>query len=145
MVAMTPDIDLAIRRLVWLGCPAETCCAKLFCGRACTHNLSLFQGALSISLPRLAAAQEFLYLVLLTCWMDGDKWACKSPIQVLEIFAGKGRISRMASWLGLEVRAVDITYMKPRRRTSRHQRRKRRPRSPMDFCGEAGFMFFGLY
>ena len=47
----------------------------------------------------------------------------------------------MASFLGLEVRAVDIDYDKPRSKRSKHSRRKQR--SAMDFCGEAGFVFFG--
>ena len=45
MAAMTPDLDLAIRRLAWLGCPVETCCARLFGGTACTPNLFLLPGA----------------------------------------------------------------------------------------------------
>lgn len=89
-----------------------------------------------------SAAKDFVYLILLITWMDTRKFVCKSPLNLVEIFSGKGRISKMAAWLGLEVRAVDITYCRPWRKRSKWN--KRRQRSPMDLCGEAGFTFHGL-
>lgn len=78
---------------------------------------------------------------MLVYWMDLDKWACAEPLQVFEIFSGKARVSRMASWMGLVTRAMDIQYDKPRSKISRHSGEKQR--SSMDVCGEAGFVFSG--
>ena len=57
---------------------------------------------------------------------------------MLEICSGKARVSRMASWLGLEVRAVDIAYDEPPPKVSTHSGRPQR--SSMDINGEAGFV-----
>ena len=85
--------------------------------------------------------QEFIYLILLTTWLEGERWMGQKPIQVLELFSGKARVSKMASYMGLEARAVDIDYDRSGRKTSKHSGRKQR--SSMDFCGEAGFVSFG--
>ena len=80
--------------------------------------------------------------MVLVCWMDGDKWLCNSPLQILEIFSGRARVSTMASWVGLSVRSVDIEYDKPLRKKSQHSGQQQR--SSMDFCGEAGFVLSGF-
>ena len=132
MMLFTPELDLAIRRLVLLGCPLETLAQLVF--------------EVILPIKTFAAwttfAQDFVYLILLTTWIDGGKWARQiQPLQVLELFSGKARVSKMASWLGYSVRAIDIVYCKPRRKISKHS--KRRQRSSMDICGEAGIVFHG--
>lgn len=74
--------------------------------------------------------------------MDGDKWASRAPLQFLEIFAGKAKVSKMANVLGLETRAVDINYDQPRFVKSTHNQRNKR--SAMDINGEAGFVSTGI-
>lgn len=70
--------------------------------------------------------------------MDSGSWTSKEPLDVLEFFSGKARISKMASWLGLEVRSIDILYDETPKVRSKHSGKEQR--SAMDINGEAGFV-----
>ena len=57
---------------------------------------------------------------------------------MIEFFSGKARVSKMASWLGLAVRSIDILYDETPKVRSKFSGTEQR--SAMDICGEAGFV-----
>ena len=77
-------------------------------------------------------AQVIILLVLLTWWQDFPK--DEDPYQVLEFFAGVGRIAALAKFASFKSGAVDIEYGKGRRKRSR---------PPMDMNSNAGLLFLG--
>lgn len=82
-------------------------------------------------------------MVILVSFLSVPLWDQESNrmLDVVELFAGVARISRLASWAGLRARAYDITYT-PVRHPQKLKRGKFR-RSPMDLNGAAGFAFLG--
>ena len=62
-------------------------------------------------------------------------------LDLVELFAGRARVSRLASWAGLKSKAYDINYC-PVRRPHKIKRGKLR-RSPMDLNGAAGLVLLG--
>lgn len=83
-------------------------------------------------------SQEFILVVLLVSFLDVPGWSTWSEngLEVIDLFAGKARISRLASWLGYKSRAFDLAYH-PVRYPQRRKRGKL-PRSCMDINGSAG-------
>lgn len=138
----TPEqINLALRRLIVLGCPMDAC-LRLRNPNQSKHFKTKIPPAIQIDLCTGAVHEEFIYLVLLTCWLDGQLRPQPKTLDVLEIFSGKARVSKMASWIGLEVRSIDINYDKPPKKESAHSGKQQR--SAMDICGEAGFVLPGF-
>jgi len=82
-------------------------------------------------------------VVILVAFLDVPLWESNQDLDVVELFAGVARISRLASWSGLRARAYDITYT-PVRHPQKIKRGKFR-RSPMDLNGAAGFAFLGFF
>lgn len=73
-------------------------------------------------------------LILLVWWLDLPK--CDAgPYQVLEYFAGVGRIAAIGTFTGLTSAALDISY-------GEHlgKRMGKRKRSPMDLNSDAGLV-----
>ena len=56
---------------------------------------------------------------------------------MVEMFAGVGRIAKLASWVGYRSRAVDVTYHPPK--SPLKPKRGKFPRARMDINGAAGF------
>lgn len=83
-------------------------------------------------------------LIILINFLEVPEWgnSCNRDLQVVELFAGVARISRLAAWLGLKSRAYDLTYLPIR--NPYKQKRGKRCRSPMDLNGSAGFACLGL-
>ena len=77
-------------------------------------------------------AQVIIFLVLLTWWQDFPK--DEDPYQVLEFYAGVGRIAALSKFVSFKSGAVDIEYGKGRRKKSR---------PPMDMNSNAGLLFLG--
>jgi hypothetical protein len=62
-------------------------------------------------------------------------------LDVIDLFAGRARIAKLASWVGLRSRAYDINFC-PVRHPMKLKRGKMR-RSPMDLNGAAGLVLLG--
>lgn len=84
-------------------------------------------------------------LVVLINYLNIPSWgddAWSGNLHVVELFAGVGRIAKLASWLGLNARAYDIAYTpiwKPKRKRGQLRRK------PMDLNGAAGFVCLCYY
>ncbi len=77
-----------------------------------------------------------MLLILATSWLDLPSPGQKE-IQILELFAGQARLSRLGKSLGLAVAAHDLGF-DVSAKTSPTKR------SAMDINGNGGFTFFGL-
>ena len=73
--------------------------------------------------------------------MNAGPYECPKPLDLIELFSGKARVSKMGALFGIQVRSVDIDYDTPKKKKSKHSKRKQR--SAMDINGEAGFTFPG--
>ena len=62
-----------------------------------------------------------------------------SQLDLVEFFAGRARVSRLAAWVGYKVRAYDIDFQTCNR--PGEFKRGRLRRSAMDLNGAAGFAF----
>ena len=80
----------------------------------------------------LTIAQVIILLVLLTWWQDFPK--DEAPYQVLEFYAGVGRIAALSKFASFKAGAVDLEYGKGCRKRSR---------PPMDMNSNAGLLFLG--
>jgi len=78
-------------------------------------------------------------LILATSWLELPS-PCEKEIQILELFAGQARLSRLGKSLGLSVAAHEIDFdVSAKTRSKKHKKR-----SAMDINGNGGFAFFGL-
>ena len=77
------------------------------------------------------------------CFFSFPEWRQDQQMDVVELYAGKARISKLASWCGWSSRALDVDYHPPRLAGS-GKNQGRSQRSCMDMCGEAGYLFFGV-
>lgn len=74
-----------------------------------------------------------IFLVLLVWWLDIPK-NYDAPYQVIEYFAGVGRIAKLAQHVGYKAARVDIEY-------SKAVGQRLRKRSPMDLNSDAGLVY----
>ena len=72
-------------------------------------------------------------LLLMISWMHHPLWEYNSRLDVVELFAGQARISKLCSWLGWRCRAHDLSYHQTGPVKQGCQRR-----SCMDVNGAAG-------
>ena len=110
---------------------------------------------LNITLPRrtnhtyrneyspLSDHQDFILLVVLTFYLSYNK-----PVRhgfewdILDMFAGTARISKLGRARGYSCAAYDVAYHKgSKRKTSKHSRKPQT--SAMDILSDAGFSFLG--
>jgi hypothetical protein len=78
-------------------------------------------------------------IVCLVCFLNVPGWGSENDgLDLVEFFAGRARLSRLASWVGYKVRSYDINYEKVMG-DAEFKRGKVR-RSPMDLNGAAGFV-----
>lgn len=83
-----------------------------------------------------------MLLVMLTAWLKSDPtWpGVGIGLDLVEYFAGKARITKLALRRGYKARAVDIEYTKPKPpRIDSYDK----PRGSMDINGSAGYVFLG--
>ena len=80
---------------------------------------------------RDGSTKVVVLLVLLVWWLDIPK---HHDYQVVEYFAGVGRIAALAKLCGFTTAAVDIDY-------SRELGKRMGRRAPMDLNGNAGLVF----
>ena len=78
-------------------------------------------------------SEEVLFLILLVWWLPVSQ---HDGTQVIEFFAGVGRISEMAALMGYKSKSYDIDY-------TAEWAKKKHKRSPMDLNSNAGFTFLG--
>ena len=81
------------------------------------------------------SAKVVVLLVLLVWWLDIPKHH-DAPYQVIEYFAGVGRIAALAKLCGFTTAAVDIDY-------SREWGKRMGRRPPMDLNGNAATSLIG--
>ena len=73
-------------------------------------------------------------------WVEpGLGFEFPKSVEVVEFFAGKGRIASMAHLMGYEARAADLLYDSPPTGESTHSGLPKR--SCFDMCGEAGLVY----
>ena len=90
----------------------------------------------------VAAAEEFVYLILLASWIsEGVEWEVVEPLDLIEYFAGVSRICRLATWNNYQARGFELKYDKPPYGCAQHSGMQHR--SCYDFNGEAGFLLSG--
>lgn len=90
--------------------------------------------------PRLSHAKDFILVVLLCGWLVQGPLAGSQKWELIEFFSGKGRISRLASKVGLPTASLEILLDKDDPRKGNRKRNQHFPqRSHMDFCGHVGF------
>ena len=77
-----------------------------------------------------------MLLILLVWWLDLPKCDAE-PYQVLEYFAGVGRIAAIAKLTGLQSAALDIAYGE---HLGKRMVMGKRKRSPMDLNSDAGLV-----
>lgn len=82
----------------------------------------------------MSVAEVFLVLFLAVSWLDLPPPARK--LQILELFAGRARITRLAKAIGLGAAAHDIHFDKC-------ATGGQRPSSAMDILRPSGFLFLG--
>ncbi len=95
------EIELVIRRLICLGCP------RVFCQQ---HECDFVEIEVATNSPLtflgFFITEGFVLLVLMTSWLtslDRDE----RPLEILELFAGQARITRLAKQLGIPAEAHD--------------------------------------
>ena len=81
----------------------------------------------------MSTSQVIVFLVLLISWMEDPEVVNKKNIQVIEFFAGVGRIAQISEHMGYQSVAHDLEYGKGiAKRTGK--------RNSMDLNSNAGFV-----
>jgi hypothetical protein len=94
--------------------------------------------------PVFTGAQVWILLILLASWIRlPEDCDIQSGYQVIELFAGKKRISKLAKSIGLVTCAHDIMYDK--NFTPKKTKGVLPTKSCMDINEPAGFLFLGYY
>lgn len=90
-----------------------------------------------------AASKDFISVVILVSFLTVPIWNqdVVDQLDVIDLFAGRAQIAKLASWVGLRSRAYDINFC-PVRHPMKLKRGKMR-RSPMDLNGAAGLVLLG--
>lgn len=111
----------------------QTCCNKRM------PNLKLF-----------GVIQAFILIVMLLVWQDFFDLNKSAEYDVLEFFAGVGRIAKLGSKYGYKTGAYDIGYDLPQEgpSTRSSKKRKKLPNMPkasaMDLTSDTGFVLLVL-
>ena len=82
-------------------------------------------------------------MVILATFLSVPQWDAEynGNLDLCEFFAGKARVSKLASWVGYRVRAYDINFEPPT--NPGEFKPGKLPRSPMDLNGNAGMVTLG--
>lgn len=83
---------------------------------------------------RTGLAKVVVFLVLLVWWMDIPHSSINQEYQVLEFFAGVGRIASLAKLAGFHAVPIDLSY-------GEEIGRQMGKRSPMDLNSNSGMVF----
>ena len=82
--------------------------------------------------------QEFFLCVLLTTWVSFVDLNPRQPYELLEVFAGRAMIARLASHWGHRAAAIDLDFDRARCPLRRARLDKR---SPFDLNSASGLAF----
>ena len=145
---MTPaQFERFLKRLIRLGIPKEASPApsipqllrppwmEFLIHQRCVNRklcMHLLRSILYISIARAALAEVVLLLILLVHWLDLPPQA--DAYEVLELFAGVGRIAALSKYAGYKSAAVDLDY-------SKETWERQGKRSPMDINSDSGLVF----
>lgn len=150
------QLDLVVRRLILFGAPKD---AKLnrkmvfVFTSMLIRNLGLINWILHPSTCTLAI-KAFVLIVLLLSWQSFFDLSSSAEYQVIEYYAGVGRIARLSASYGLKAAAYDIAYDKPditqqwhgsptsRAKVGNLQSKKQ---YAMDLTTSAGFSLLGFF
>ena len=80
---------------------------------------TLSQPRLSSARPHAKPAQAFISIILLVYWLDPKPPFCNETFDVIELYAGRARITRMARAAGFMCVASDQAY-DPSERSALH-------------------------
>lgn len=94
------------------------------------------------SYPDRPTNKDFIYLTLMASWLVGLPWEGSKPFDLLDFYAGRARVSRLANCMGYESRAFDLDYEPAPAGVSIHAGRSKR--SAFD-NGEGGFLLLGYF
>lgn len=88
-----------------------------------------------------SVAQDFVMLSVMCAFLVQGCLQGSETWEVVEFFAGKGRLSRLAAKVGFPVASFELELDNGVRTKKNKKKRQRRfpKRSYMDFNGEAGF------
>ena len=106
------DFDMVIRRLAKLRIPRDF--SLNYYMHACEHvypmmQLDVCDLKLSVAI-RICIIEDFLAVVMMVYWMDPKpSWAYEN-FDIIELYAGRARISRIAKATGLKAIATDKNY-----------------------------------
>lgn len=85
--------------------------------------------------------EDFIYLTLMASWLVVTLPPMTEPYDLIDVFGGFARVSRLGMARGYQCRAFDIGYDDPVPGVSPHSGRGNR--SAFDLNGEAGLLFLG--
>lgn len=108
-------LETVIRRLIFLQCPKAS---------------KVMQFVLLPVKPRL---QAFICTVILCSFFAGPH-PLPEKVDVLELFSGRARISRLAEQCGFVTRCIDVLYDQPQ------NKKAKKKRSCMDIAENSGFL-----
>ena len=139
--AMMPCIDLALRRMASMGVPRES---WLKHGDT-TSALNVFPSISTVVAKKCTPylPKEFLEIIVLVSLLSVPSWdtEANADLDLVEFFAGRARITKLASWCGYRSRGFDVEYIP--RSSPGNFKRGMLNRSPMDLNGSAGFALLG--
>ena len=93
--------------------------------------------------PDCRTTKDFIYLTLMASWLVDLPWEGSKPFDLLDFYAGRARVSRLANSMGYESRAFDLEYEAAPKGVSIHAGRSKR--SAFDINGEGGFLLLGYF
>lgn len=91
---LSERVGLAVRRMLFIGVPKAT---------------GLVSNLTPGSNPPVCF-EDFIRLVLLVAYMEIPGADLNVDLDLVELFAGRARLSRMAGWCGYRARALDIRF-----------------------------------
>ena len=134
---MSPqEIELVIRRLIAVGAPKVI---WLEFNGGITHGCLAFEVTLTSTTLffSLLLHEDFVIMLCFCSWLPFVCWDLPE-YDIIEFFAGRGRIARLAHRAGFRAALYDKKYNKPPLKRSKHSGHKRR--SYMDINSESGFL-----
>ena len=93
-------LDACIRTMIALKVPKAT---------ILQYVSRLFASSLCAAKSPRCSAKAFLAIVLLTYWLDPKPPFCQEKFDVIELYAGRARITRMAQAAGYRAVAADTS------------------------------------
>ena len=110
-------MEHCVRQLAAIGVPKDACS---ICVIKLVSNLIMYR----------SQSKAFICLVMMAYWMNPKPSFCTRPYDVIELYAGRARISRIAKAAGLNAIASDKLYDPS-------------PKSSLELNSNSGFVLLG--